>query len=299
LSGVSQQLEFNTSLDVSLIPVFNVSTEEVVLAEIRSRDSPRKDRNYRKEVWSAGDETYFNHFTDDDRRGSKDQERRIRDMLSIVEGTPSDSDEVKNPAKGPEKSAPLVSKARNFFENQEKPPEPRPVVERKKSKGWKPKPPSQEISKKLVPPVLSPKPVRPPPKPKEPQNQAELVRQALLAQQDTGPVKPELLSKPRSYSEPKQVPYIPPPDCKLPPEKLGYLRHITPEPKQAPSENFHVENVLLKHRTHRGTSRTQSDVPQYSHVLRKTGRRGELGIDDDDDSDVTRIPFNVPLIGVS
>jgi len=79
------------------------------------------------------------------------------------------------------------------------------VVERKKSKGWKPKPPSQEISKKLVPPVLSPKPVRPPPKPKEPQNQAELVRQALLAQHDTGPVKPELLSKPRSYSEPKQV----------------------------------------------------------------------------------------------
>ena len=41
-----------------------------------------------------------------------DQERRIRDMLSIVEGAPSDSDEVKNPAKGPEKSAPLVSKAR-------------------------------------------------------------------------------------------------------------------------------------------------------------------------------------------
>ena len=41
-----------------------------------------------------------------------DQERRIRDMLSIVEGSPSDTNEVKNPAKEKETSAPSVAKAR-------------------------------------------------------------------------------------------------------------------------------------------------------------------------------------------
>ena len=41
-----------------------------------------------------------------------DQEKRIRDMLSIVEGNPSDSDEVKNPAKEKEKSPTSVAKTR-------------------------------------------------------------------------------------------------------------------------------------------------------------------------------------------
>lgn len=41
------------------------------------------------------------------------------------------------------------------------------------------------------------------------------------------------------------------------------------------------------------------EQPRYSHLLRKTGRREELGIQEDDDSDVTRISFNVPLVGVS
>ena len=41
-----------------------------------------------------------------------DQERHIRDMLTIVEGNPSDSDEVKNPAKEKEQSPPSVAKTR-------------------------------------------------------------------------------------------------------------------------------------------------------------------------------------------
>lgn len=96
-------------------------------------------------------------------------------------------------------------------------------------------------------------------------------------------------------------PYIPPPDYKLPAEKRGYLRHVTPKPKQLLPENFHVENVHLRHQFLKDNRRTQSrEQPQgYSHLLRKTGRRGELGIQDDDDSDVTRISFNVPLMGVS
>lgn len=64
-------------------------------------------------------------------------------------------------------------------------------------------------------------------------------------------------------------------------------------------ENFHVESVHLKHRTHKPINQTQSQPLQYSHLLRKTGRRGELGIEDEDGSDVTRISFNVPLVGVS
>lgn len=49
----------------------------------------------------------------------------------------------------------------------------------------------------------------------------------------------------------------------------------------------------------RPTNRTKMEQPRYSHLLRKTGRREELGIKEDDDSDVTRISFNVPLVGVS
>ena len=41
-----------------------------------------------------------------------DQEKRIRDMLSIVEGNPSDSDEFKNPTKEKEKSPTSVAKTR-------------------------------------------------------------------------------------------------------------------------------------------------------------------------------------------
>jgi len=92
-------------------------------------------------------------------------------------------------------------------------------------------------------------------------------------------------------------PHIPPPDYKLPPEKLGYLRHVTPAPKQAMPDNFHVESIHLRH-AYRPSS-SQSEKPRYAHLLRKTGRRGELGIEDDDDSDVTRICFNVPLVGVT
>ena len=110
------------------------------------------------------------------------------------------------PACDPSATLPFVLFVlRNFFENQEKPPEPKPVLERKKSREWKPKAPSEEKPKAPAPPVVSPKPVREKPKPKEPQNQADLVRQALLAQQVTGPVKPETSTKPRSNSEPPQV----------------------------------------------------------------------------------------------
>lgn len=94
-------------------------------------------------------------------------------------------------------------------------------------------------------------------------------------------------------------PYIPPPDYKLPPEKRGYLRHVTPETKQTRTENFQFESVHLKHPMQKPTNGTQMEQPRYSHLLRKTGRREELGIQDDDDSDVTRISFNVPLVGVS
>ena len=95
-------------------------------------------------------------------------------------------------------------------------------------------------------------------------------------------------------------PYIPPPDYKLPPEKRGYLRHVPPSPKQVRPENFHVESVHLRHSTsQRHNNRTPSEQPRYSHLLRKTGRRGELGIEEDDDSEVTRISFNVSLVGVS
>ena len=94
-------------------------------------------------------------------------------------------------------------------------------------------------------------------------------------------------------------PYIPPPDYKLPREKLGYLRHVTPGPTQVLPENFQVEDVNLRH-IYRSGSATPTQTPRYSHLLRKTGKRGELGIaDDDDNSDVTRISFNVPLIGVT
>ena len=41
--------------------------------------------------------------------------------------------------------------------------------------------------------------------------------------------------------------FIPPPDYKLPPEKLGYLRHMTPGPKQVMPDNFHVESIHLRH----------------------------------------------------
>lgn len=278
---------------------FEVRPREIVLAEIHSRVSPRKDRSYRKEIWSAGDETYLKHFTDADRlkKESKDQERRIREMLSIVEGN---TDEVRNSEGGEEKATPSVAKARNFFENQEKPQQPKPVLKKKNSSEWKPKIVTEEIPHN--PPaatILSPKPV--PSKQKEPQNQADLVRLALAAQKDDGPVKPETATIPAKLDPSSQLPYIPPPDYKLPAEKRGYLRHVTPKPKQLLPENFHVENVHLRHQFLKDNRRTQSrEQPQgYSHLLRKTGRRGELGIQDDDDSDVTRISFNVPLMGVS
>lgn len=92
-------------------------------------------------------------------------------------------------------------------------------------------------------------------------------------------------------------PRIPPPDYKLPPEKLGYLRHVTPGPKQVIPDNFHVESVNLRHAYRRHSS--QSEKPRYAHLLRKTGKRGELGIEDDNESDVTQICFNVPLVGVT
>ena len=83
---------------------------------------------------------------------------------------------------------------RNFFENQAKQPEPKPVVRRTKSNEWKPKAAPQEPPKKPAPPpVLQEKPVREKPKPKEPRNQADLVRLALAQQQ-----------RPRSSSEPVQ-----------------------------------------------------------------------------------------------
>ncbi|KAJ7354826.1 TRAFAC class myosin-kinesin ATPase super [Desmophyllum pertusum] len=173
---------------------FEVRPREVVLAEMHSKESPRSNRSYRKEIWSAGDETYFNHFAEDMlKKESKDQERRIRDMLSIVEGSPSDTDErTDTPVKETAKPTPLVATARNFFENQEKPPEPKPVVQRRKSTEWKPKPVLQEPPiKPAPPPVVREKPVRVKPKP-EPQNPADLPR-------------------------------IPPPDYKLPPEKTRLL----------------------------------------------------------------------------
>ena len=73
---------------------------------------------------------------------------------------------------------------RNFFENQAKPPEQKPVVRRTKSNEWKPKPAPQESPKKPAPPpVLQEKPVRENPKPTEPRNQADLVRLALAQQE--------------------------------------------------------------------------------------------------------------------
>ena len=67
-------------------------------------------------------------------------------------------------------------------------------MRRTKSNEWKPKPAPQETPKKHSPPPVSQeKPVREKPKPKEPRNQADLVRRA-LAQQE----------RPRSSSEPVQ-----------------------------------------------------------------------------------------------
>jgi len=270
---------------------FEVRPRELVLAEMHSKDSLRSTRSYRKEIWSAGDETYFKHFADEKlKKESKDQERRARNMLSIVVGKPS-QDTIGRTESSPKETAkptPVVAKARNFFENQAKPPEQKPVVRRTRSNEWKPKPAPQESPKTPAPPpVLQEKPVHENPKPKEPRNQADLVRLA-LAQQE----------RQRSASEPAQeLPRIPPPDYKLPPEKLGYLRHVTPGPKQVMPDNFHVENIHLRH-AYRPSS-SHSEVPRYAHLLRKTGRRGELGIQDDEESDVTRVCFNVPLVGVT
>lgn len=281
---------------------FQVRPNEVALAEIRSRDTPRRDRCHRKEIWSATDELYLNNFTDAaDRikREAKDQERRIRDMLSTVVGTSPDYNEITNTEQENERASISFSLTRNLFENREKPQGLRAVPERKRSTEWKPRSPSQES---LIIPSSSllPKPYQGRPKATEPRNQADLVRQALLAQRVTGPVKPETGTILRSNFEPsKAAPYIPPPDYKLPPEKRGYLRHVAPELKQASAVNFHVEGVHLKHLTQRSSGRTQLEQPRYSHLLRKTGRRGELGIEEEDDSDVTRISFNVPLVGVS
>lgn len=280
---------------------FEIRPKEVLLAEMQNKESPRSSRNYRKEVWSAGDETYFRQFADERlKKDSKDQGRRIQDMLSIVEGSPSDTDEGKDkPVKETIKATPRVARAKSFFENQDQPPEPKPIVRRTTSNEWKPKPAPQESAKKPVsPPAAREKPAYVKPKPKEPQNQADLVKIALA--QQAGPVKPDLQRRPRSISAPPQeLPRIPPPDYKLPREKLGYLRHVTPGPKRVLPENFQVEDINLRH-IYRSNPSTPTQTPRYSHLLRKTGKRGELGIaDDDDNSDVTRISFNVPLIGVT
>ena len=214
-------------------------------------------------------------------------------------------------------------------------------MRRTKSNEWKTKPVPQEPPKTPAPPpVLQEKLVREQPKPKEPRNQADLVRRALVQQErqrsSSEPVQ-ELVRKINSVSLSllEQLcnqrlpllfsyqffgsslsllslcrqnasllcslfsfqPRIPPPDYKLPPEKLGYLRHVTPAPKQVIPDNFHVESVHLRHAYPPNSS--QSEKPRYAHLLRKTGKRGELGIKDDDDSEVTRICFNVPLVGVT
>lgn len=92
---------------------------------------------------------------------------------------------------------------RSFFENQDQPPEPKPIVRRTTSNEWKPKPAPQESVKKPVsPPAAREKPAYVKPKPKEPQNQADLVKIALA--QQAGPVKPDLQRRPRSISAPPQ-----------------------------------------------------------------------------------------------
>lgn len=92
---------------------------------------------------------------------------------------------------------------RSFFENQDQPPEPKPIVRRTTSNEWKPKPAPHESAKKPVsPPAAREKPAYVKPKPKEPQNQADLVKIALA--QQAGPVKPDLQRRPRSISAPPQ-----------------------------------------------------------------------------------------------
>ena len=93
---------------------------------------------------------------------------------------------------------------RNLFENREKPQGLRAVPERKKSTEWKPRSPSQESL--IIPSSnLLPKPYQGRPKATEPRNQADLVRQALLAQRVTGPVKPETATILRSNFEPSKA----------------------------------------------------------------------------------------------
>ncbi|XP_044183508.1 myosin-IIIb-like isoform X2 [Acropora millepora] len=279
---------------------FQVRPKEVVLAEIRNRDSPRKDRCYRKEIWSAADEMYLRHLTDVDsgKRETKDQDRRIHDMLSSAQRNLSDVEELRDA--GPEKENVSASFAmtRNVFECPVKPQETKSVLDRRKSFERKQRSFSQELPQPSSS-TSSPKAFKANLEAKELQNQADLVKQALLAQQAAGLVKPETVTKIRSNSQPLAAPYIPPPDYKLPPEKRGYLRHVNPEPKQTPTEMFQFESVHLKQPMQRPTNRTKMEQPRYSHLLRKTGRREELGIQEDDDSDVTRISFNVPLVGVS
>ena len=78
------------------------------------------------------------------------------------------------------------------------------MLKKKNSSEWKPKIVTEEIPHK--PPaatILSPKPV--PSKQKEPQNQADLVRLALAAQKDDGPVKPETATIPAKLDSSSQL----------------------------------------------------------------------------------------------
>lgn len=78
------------------------------------------------------------------------------------------------------------------------------MLKKKNSSEWKPKIVTEEIPHK--PPaatILSPKPVTS--KQKEPQNQADLVRLALAAQKDDGPVKPETATIPAKLDPSSQL----------------------------------------------------------------------------------------------
>ena len=94
----------------------------------------------------------------------------------------------------------LFSVCRNVFECPVKPQETKSVPDRKKSFERKQRSFSQELPQ---PSSLtsSPKAFKANLEAKEPQNQADLVKQALLAQQATGLVKPETVTKIRSNSQ--------------------------------------------------------------------------------------------------
>lgn len=94
----------------------------------------------------------------------------------------------------------LFSVCRNVFECPVKPQETKSVPDRKKSFERKQRSFSQELPQPLSL-TSSPKAFKANLEAKEPQNQADLVKQALLAQQATGLVKPETVTKIRSNSQ--------------------------------------------------------------------------------------------------